>query len=256
MSENSPKARSRLAGLAQTLARTCAALTLTLVLAACGSFGFGPTITGSGNTVTKQFALTNFSGVSAGSTFQVSVSPGPSPSVAVTVDDNLAPYLDVTVSGARLHLDLKPNVNLRNATLKAVVTVPELTALELSGASKGVLEDCRAGKSIDIEVSGASRLEGTLESHDTRLSLSGASHADLKGTAGDLRVNVSGASHLDLGQFLTKDSVVEASGASHALVNPSGKLKARASGASSIRYAGQPTTVDSESSGASSVKAR
>jgi hypothetical protein len=225
-----------------------------ILLAGC-SF-MGPTITGSGNTVTKQYPFTNFTGVSAGNVFSVTVKPGASPAVSVTVDDNLVEYLDVTASGDRLHLGLKSNTNVRNATLKADVTVPELTFFELSGATKGKLEGCRGTKPLEIEVSGASHLEGDVESGDLRLELSGASHADLKGSAGNLRLNVSGASHANLLQFQVKDANVDVDGASHATVHPSGKLQARASGASSIRYAGQPANVDKQTSGASSVKAQ
>lgn len=214
----------------------------------------GPTITGSGNLVTKQYTFTNFTTVSAGNVFDVTVKPGSTPSVSVTVDDNLVEYLDVTTSGDQLRLHLKSNTNVRNATLRAVVIVPELTGFELSGASKARLEQCRSAKPLEIEVSGASRLEGEVESGDMRLEVSGASHAELKGRAGNLRLNASGASHADLEEFQVKDANVDVNGASHATIRPSGKLMASASGASTVRYAGQPANVDSQASGASSVK--
>jgi len=224
-----------------------------LLLARC-SVITGPSVTGSGNLVTKQYPFTNFTGVSAGSVFDVTVKPGTTPGVSLTVDDNLVEYLDVSTSGDRLNLRLKSNTNVRNATLKAVVTVPELTSLDLSGASKGRLEGCRSAKKLDIDVSGASRLEGDLESGDMHMGLSGASHASLKGTAGNLRLNVSGASHADLEELQIKDANVDVDGASHATVHPSGNLQARASGASSVQYAGQPANVDKQTSGASSVR--
>jgi len=86
------------------------------------------------------------------------------------------------------------------------------------------------------------------------MGLSGASHASLKGTAGNLRLNVSGASHADLEELQIKDANVDVDGASHATVHPSGNLQARASGASSVQYAGQPANVDKQTSGASSVR--
>jgi hypothetical protein len=225
------------------------------LLAGC-SFVSGPSITGSGNLVTKQYPFTNFTGVSAGSVFDVTVKQGTAPGVSVTLDDNLVEYLDVSTSGDRLNLHLKSNTNVRNATLKAVVTLAELTSLDLSGASKGRVEGCRSAKALEIDLSGASHLEGDLESGDMHLGLSGASHANLRGSAGNLRLNVSGASHADLEQLQIKDANVDADGASHATVRPSGKLQARASGASSVQYAGQPANVDSQTSGASSVRAK
>ena len=246
MNRTSPFGRAR---APMTFASAIAAL----LLAGC-SFVTGPSITGSGNLVTKQYPFTNFTGVSAGGVFDVTVKPGATPGVSITTDDNLVEYLDVSQSGDRLSLHLKSNTNLRNGTLKALVTVPELTYLDLSGASKGHVEGCRSAKAVDIDLSGASHLEGDLESGDMHLGLSGASRADLKGSAGNLRLNVSGASHADLERLLIKDANVDADGASHATVHPSGKLQARASGASSVQYAGEPANVDSHASGASSVK--
>src|SRR5580765_9112963 len=144
---------------------TFASSVAALLLAGC-SFVTGPSITGSGNLVTKQYPFTNFTGVSAGSVFDVTVKPGATPGVSITTDDNIVEYLDVSESGARLRLHLKSNTNLRNATLKAVVTVPELTSLDLSGASKGHVEGCRSAKALDIDLSGASHLEGDLQSGD------------------------------------------------------------------------------------------
>jgi hypothetical protein len=50
------------------------------------------------------------------------------------------------------------------------------------------------------------------------------------------------------------DADVEASGASKATVNPSGRLDADASGASSIYYLGSPTLGKIDTSGSSTVK--
>jgi len=67
--------------------------TLALLLAGC-SIVTGPTLTGSGNLVTKQYPFTNLTSVSVGNVFDVTVKPGPAASVSVTVDDNLVDYLD------------------------------------------------------------------------------------------------------------------------------------------------------------------
>ncbi len=250
------KGNQQLRSRAQSLwlARVSGTVCCAFFLAGCGPFMGGTTITGSGKTIAKQYSFTNFSGVSAGSAFHVVISQGASPGVAVTVDDNIAEFLDVTEAGGQLRLYLKSNVSVRDATLRAAVTLPELTALELSGAARAEVEACRTAKALSIDMSGASRLGGDVQSGDAHLALSGASRTELKGSAGNLRLTASGASHADLEQFSIKDAVVDADGASHVVIKPSGRLEARASGASSIRYAGQPANVDARSSGASSVK--
>jgi hypothetical protein len=228
--------------------------TTVVLLAGCQAI-FTPTgITGSGRTVTKTLDLTDFSRVAAGGAFEVQITRGTNHAVAITVDDNLVDYLDVGRSANTLRLYMQPNVSLRNATLKAAVTMPELIGLTLSGATRGRIQGFGSEKPLEVDLSGASHLQGNITTRDARFHVSGASHVELQGSADKLRVHASGASHLDLERYQSGDTTVRASGASHATVNPSGELDAEAEGASSVRYVGQPTAVKAHTSGASSVK--
>lgn len=235
---------------------TCLAL-LVPWLAGCGNFGWGASLTGSGRLVTRQFELTGFTRVAAGSAFNVTITQGAQFSVVVTVDDNVEDYLDVSKSGDTLRLNLKSlQGGVRNVTLQAQVTMPELRGLHLDGASHTTLAGFSSDKPLEAELSGASRLRGDLKNGDARFGLSGASHVDLQGSAGDLRVSASGASRANFERYASKDSVVEVSGASHVTLNPSGKLEGEASGASHVSYLGKPEFVRVHTSGASSVSGR
>jgi hypothetical protein len=229
------------------------ALASLLLLAGCSNFSMGNAVTGSGHTVAKPFDLAGFSKLSAGSAFQVNVTQGASYSVVVTIDDNLVEYLDVTKSGDTLRLSLKPDVGMRNATLQAQVTMPELTGLDLSGAAHTTLAGFSSEKPVTVGLSGASHLQGDLRSGDAQFHLSGASKVELRGSASNLKVSASGASRTQLDQFNVKEAVVDASGASHITLNVADKLEAEASGASHVRYLGQPQVLKSHTSGASSI---
>lgn len=225
-----------------------------LLASGCVVVGGFTGITGSGNLVTRQYALTNFSGLDAGSAFQVELSCGDKCSVRVTADDNLVEHLEVFISGSRLHLGLKPNVNVRDATLKAVVTMPALASLRLSGATGTTISGFHSAQPLDLNISGASNLRGQIRTGDARLEVSGASGVDLQGSAANLVCRTFGASHADLDHFRCKDATVESSGASRATIQASGNLDLEASGASSVRYVGQPAEVKARTSGASSIR--
>jgi hypothetical protein len=230
------------------------ALASLLLLASCTNFSMGKTITGSGHTVTKAFDFADFSKLSAGSAFQVTVAQGAAYSVAVTIDDNLVEYLDVARSGDTLRINLKPGVGVRNATLKAQIVMPELTGLDLSGATHTTLAGFGSDKALRVDLSGASHLRGDIKCRDARFRLSGASKLELQGGAGNLNVSASGASNARLDEFTSKEAVVDASGASHIGINAADKLEAEASGASHVRYLGQPQVLKSHTSGASSIR--
>ena len=241
--------------LSSTFRRGFAAWALTvLLLPGCYYSQWSNSITGSGRTVNKTLELAGFSKVRAGSAFQVTITRGDKHSVVVTVDDNILEHLDVTQSGKTLHLGLKPNLSIRNATLKVDVVMPDLTSLALGGASRMTVTGFTSDKPLDAELGGASSLGGDIKSGDARFHASGASKIQLQGSAQNLRVKAAGASNVSLDRFASNDTVVEASGASHVSVNASGKLDAQASGASSVRYVGTPASVSSHAAGASSIK--
>jgi hypothetical protein len=53
--------------------------------------------------------------------------------------------------------------NVRRATMEAAVTMPELTGVELSGASRGTVTGFRSTQALDVDLSGSSSLRGNNE---------------------------------------------------------------------------------------------
>jgi hypothetical protein len=225
---------------------------LALVSAACN--GLGIAITGSGTPVTKTYDFSGFTGIAAGSAFRVELTQGAAFHVEVTTDDNVAEQLRVEKSGSTLQLHLDPNLSLRNVTLNARVTMPELSELRLSGATDTTLAGFKSDKPLMVELSGASRLKGDVVAGEATLEVSGASQAHLTGRSRKLSVSASGAGQADCSEFDSGDTRADASGASQIRVKPSGTFDGEASGAATIRYGGNPTQVESRSSGAASVK--
>jgi hypothetical protein len=234
-----------------------------LVSACCGIPNIGDlippvggAILGSGNVVTQDFDITGFDKVDVSHAFTVDITQGDTFSVVVSIDDNLVEYLQVIKEGNTLRIGLDRGRNYSNMHATAEVTMPELTGLELSGATHGTVTGFSSAKALNVDVSGASGLTGDIEAGDAWFDVSGASDVTLSGSAQNVTIDASGASHVDLGDFPVGDASVEASGASNVTVNPSGRLDADASGASHVRYLGNPTLGTIESSGGSSIEGR
>jgi hypothetical protein len=212
-------------------------LALSILACQVGGLGGGTTISGSGNVVPQEYGLADFEQVDVSHAFDVKIIRGESYSVVVLVDDNLVEHLEVVKQGDTLRIGLKPlqAYTVRNATMEAEVTMPELTGVEASGAS-------------DVSATGFE------SDRDFRVNLSGASSAVLIGSAGNLTVDVSGSSDADLTNFSVGDARVDASGSSTVTLNVSGRLDADASGSSDVFYLGSPTLGNIDTSGASSVE--
>jgi hypothetical protein len=228
---------------------------MALLLTGCTIVPSGK-ILGSGNRVTVEKDLTGFSKVEATSAFQVDITRSEDYRVVITVDEKVEPYLDVTVQGDTLRISLQPGLTLAGAALplSAKVSMPRLTGLELSGASGTTIGGFKSEDRLDVHLSGASRLNGAIETGDVRFQVSGASAITLSGKGQKLALEASGASQGNLERFAVSDAAVELSGASQATVNVSGRLDVDASGASALRYTGSPTLGSIQSSGSSSIQ--
>ena len=215
-------------------------------------------ITGSGNVVTQEEAITGFDKVDISQSFKVDISQGDNFSVVIRVDDNLVEYLEVVKQGSTLKIGLEPNrsYTILNATMEAEVTMPELVGVDVSGSSDAQVSGFESSKSLVVDISGNSGLRGDIQAGDTSFDVSGNSSVALSGSAGNVSVSASGSSEVDLTDFPASNGTVDASGASTVTVNLSGRLDGDASVSSDIYYLGDPELGSIDTSGSSSIQSR
>lgn len=215
--------------------------------------GWPGVLIGSGNLETEEYAFTNFTRVEISSAFEFEIKQSGSYSINVTADDNVMDYVQVSQDGQTLKIRLGTVPSLRLITLRASVTMPQLSGLTVSGASRGTVSDFSSTEDLDITVSGASRVTGDITAGNVEFDISGASTIQLEGSANDMVASVSGASRFNLDAFTVNNADVNFSGASSGTVNLNGRLDANLSGASKLWYIGEPTMGDINTSGASTI---
>jgi hypothetical protein len=216
------------------------------------------TLTGSGNVVTQEEAITDFDKVDISNSFDVDISQGESFDVIISVDDNLVEHLQVVKQGDTLKIGLNPNRNyrIRDATMEAEVTMPELIGLDLSEASHANITGFKSAKALSADLSSSSSLQGDIETGDVIIDLSSSSEMTLAGSGGDATIDLSSSSELDLSEFDVENARVNASSSSSATVNVSGSLNVDASSASDVYYLGDPTIGEIDTSSGASVEPR
>jgi hypothetical protein len=244
-------------------------LTTVAILAGCI-----PVLIHAGLTETREYNISDFTGIEIGHAFKIDITPSDKYSIAITAGENVFKYIDVYKSGNTLKIEVKglhwPFVNTK---LEAKITMPEIHGLNLSGAAQGNAKGFKSSQDFSLmlsgastldmdmeagsfksEISGASKLTGSLKASSSSIELSGASNIKLKGSGGNILIDGSGASHFELTDFTANDADIELSGASHASLDISGKMDVSLSGASSLRYAGNPTMGRLDITGASDIK--
>lgn len=218
------------------------------------SVSFGDSIEGSGDLVTQRFDLDDFDSIEVSGTFDAVVTVGEAASVEVLIDDNLVDELDIRVRNGELIVALKDGVSVDNGTLEAIIELPRLVEVEVSGASTANIID-ETGADQRYSVSGASDLVVFSDADDIWLDVSGSSDVRISGMAQTLTIEVSGASDVDLDVDKVDDAIVDLSGASSVELLSAAVVSGSISGASDISVpAGTRTEIDS--SGASEVRRR
>lgn len=226
------------------------ALTAIFLLSSCNIH----TIYGSGNIITENRKTALFTGIDAGGSFEVVLKNGPQTEVVVESDDNVIGNIETKVTDGVLHIGFRRNGSFTNALFKVYVTMPDVSRIDLGGAStlttNGLVKS--TGK-LEVEADGASHVDMELDAPEVALDASGASQVKLKGRTKTYTIDADGSSDVKSADLLAETVTVDVSGASTADVFASVQLKIDADGASHVNYRGE-AKVESKTGGAASVE--
>ena len=191
--------------------KTIGALLLTLIfilLASCTQLDRVPQnnevkITGSGALVSKEIDISDFDQVEAGLYFDLTIHQGENSRVILTSDDNFIEYLQVEQTGNSITLGFKPGhaYDTSEVTLRAEVTIPELSKLEMNGSSHAHIEGYRSQQPLEVELTGSSSLTGDMQLETVVLKTYGSSYVKLSGSGDRLNLEACGSSIADLGDY-------------------------------------------------------
>lgn len=203
----------------------------------------------------------DFTGVDVSSAIKLYLSQGNECAVAVSCEDkSYNNRIKTEVRNGVLKISLENGTwnswSWKDRTIRAYVTIKDITIIRSSGASQIRLNEAFKVGNLKLDINGASSFKGTINGNTVKIDASGASSINIEGNTNDLDVQASGASSVKAYDFVSNKCTVDCSGASSVGVNVKNELKAEASGASSVRYKGSPTNKLCESSGASSIKQR
>ena len=222
---------------------------------------------------TETRSLGSFSGVHAAEGIEVTLVKGSSNSAEVTAHnvDMDEVLTEIKNGNLKVHFD---DGNHRNARVSVVVTYSG-TLRAFSASSAGSLESKQtiSGGDMHVDVSSAGSIKLSLEAEDLDVDASSAGHVELMIQAGDVDVDVSSSGQVELsGKAGDLDIEGSSSGDVHAYelearnvdadmssgaaaeVTLSGRLDGECSSGSSIRYRGNPSDIDVETSSGGSCR--
>ncbi len=228
-------------------------LVLVLSLSSC----MRNVVSGSGAQVADMRSVKPFAAIEVGGAIDVTVNlqDGATPSVQLYGYENLLKYIKTEVKDNTLNIYTVEGTELNtDQKIKAVITLPSMASLSLSGATYGVIHGNVKGSDFKLEVSGASDVvaDNVSVTHFST-EISGAAKVKVSsGAAESANYELSGAAVLNAFNLVTDNTTVELSGTGLANVNAQKTLNAHLSGVGAIRYKGHPA-VTSEKSGIGSI---
>jgi hypothetical protein len=202
---------------------------------------------------TRNFDFRNFTSLQMGSAFRVHVTAGSTYSVSATGEQNDLDDLQAFVQNGVLVVRYSNKWRASRQRMDIDISMPALDQVNFSGA---VVSDVTGFQNMDrikFELSGASGCDFEGTSKNLEFDLSGASHLEMYGESQYLNGKLSGASQINAFDLTVEASELSLSGASIAKVWVTKSLNVDASGASSVRYKGNPE-IRKQLSGASTLR--
>lgn len=174
--------------------------------------------------------------------------------IVVEANSNIHEFIVTEVIGGTLYIKRRDNTQIAGPhTIRIHVYAHDFNSMDISGASSCVLNNTWSNAYIDLNLSGASSMNGSVNTSDLSVELSGASSAELTGSSANCVLDLSGASNFEHTGFACNVLRAGLSGASHARLTVNQELYLNLSGASSLEYAGNGSIKTMESTGGSSI---
>ena len=182
---------------------------------------------------------------------------GDEESLRIEADRDIFHKLDVEVRDSILYIDSDDrDRNFDDWDVEVYLTVNTLNMIDIGGAVKMRTRETLKTRKLELNVSGAADIEISIDTEKFMADFSGAVKAEIEGKARYVVMDMSGASKVDAENLVTEAFYLDFSGFGKADVYAEKVLKVDMSGMGVVRYGGNPTKVEANSSGLGLIKSK
>ena len=243
--------------------RTLWSLVCLICMAAwCGTLR-AETIKGNGKVITKEYQFADFDEISfvgpAEFTYEQSEA---APSVTVTIDENLLPYLEVKVKGKELHIGPKAegmlgrSKELRPTVFTIKANSKTLEEVSLAGSGSFKADQLVKAKELELNLSGSGTMcVEMLQADELEGNLAGSGNLVVKGKVREAKFNIAGSGDVKADACEAEEVEGNIAGSGDLEAYATRKLKGNIVGSGDIYYKGDPK-VESSCLGSGKVKKR
>lgn len=209
----------------------------------------------SGVTKVSTKEISAFDKVDVSGAIDVIVNIGNKSEVVIEADSAIMPYVVTEVKDRELRIynkDIIGFYNFKNNKILVTITTPSILELESSGACDVTINDLKTDM-FKVSLSGACDLIGSFECNVLDLESSGSSDSKLRGKVKNCNIELSGACDIKALDLEVDSLKIEGSGSSNVEITVQNSLDVELSGASELRYKGEPKYIKTDMSGVSNL---
>lgn len=237
----------------KTKAILFAILSLSLIFTSCQKDDLN--VVPSTRVTTTSFSATNISQLDVSDIFNVYVDFSETEEyVQVEASENIHQLIEMSQTGDKLIIGLKRNSTITGTpVLNVYIKTATLSKVIAEGAASVEFENLLETSQLDVKVTGAAKVSGSIDVSDLVASLLGASILDISGRSNSFDIDASGASEMTGYDFATNTLKAYLTGGSNISLVVNQKLDVKASGASNVRYKGNGIIDKQDLSDASEI---
>ena len=189
-------------------------------------------IKGSGNIISENRELTNFSSINLIGGIDVNIKFSDKYNCTVVSDENLIPYIKTEVVNNNLQISINKNYSSIEG-IEVNVNAPEYDEVSISGSG-------------DINII-------DFKNDNLSLNISGSGNITANGEVQTLIAKISGSGDIISAELISKSATITINGSGNAKIWASDSISAQINGSGNIEYYGNPINVKSKINGSGDI---
>lgn len=218
----------------------------------------GKSIKGNGKVITVNRNVGPYDGIALSGWFTVNLVDGAEGKLTLKGDENLLEHLETEVKNGTLQIRTEKGYNLKPGSWNSdelVITVPvkSINEIALSGSGSITGNTTLEADFFNTSISGSGDVLLNVATEKLKIALSGSGDVNLSGSTNQLEIHVSGSGDIRAYELVANSVETIISGSADIQVTANESLVARVSGSGDVHYRGNPSKIDSKTSGSGNV---
>jgi len=209
---------------------------------------------GNGEIGSEKRMLSTFSEIQLVGNYEIRLKNGLKGQLVIVTDNNLFEYIQSEVINDVLIIESTKKIHSKDG-IKLYITYQQLAVLKSTGASILKTENTIVSDIFELEVPGAGIIDLEVDVNDLEITLAGAGMVKLRGQANNQNISLNGVGSYKAFDLKSNSCTINVRGMGGAEINVKENLNAYVNGVGSIKYRGNPHTVEDKVSGIGTIYA-